>query len=267
MNSKLIAFAFFGCVILLAIGIFFVQKERPVVTNKEPVDVKICNGIGTDDLKVICLAFFTNDPSRCKDAGSFDTYCYESTFGLMKNFSESLCESFSDYTPRTACYLKLAMIEKDFSLCEKSSGRYQQCSWEVAKLTKNSSLCDNLETQFEKLECLAEVTGDDSYCKQITSDLERGTCFIKLGKNADLKRCGEDVPIENPSFTYTQLCISNVALANKDISMCNLLENKEGKWRCLASLSKSIDICNNGESQFWEDFCKVEYIKANFEKI
>ena len=266
MNRRLLTFVILTCIILLAV-VFFTQK-RTVETNKEPVDVKICDDIETYDLKVTCLAIFTNDPSRCKDAGNFDSYCYESVFGAMNNFSEPLCKSFSDYFPRTTCYLVLAMIEKDPSLCENSGGRFQQCSWELAKITKDSKLCEEIEADFEKYECLAEVTRDVSFCEKISPGTENSGCFIKLGKNVDIKKCGEVVPIENPSYSYVQECIANVAKAKKDASICNMIESKEAKWKCLTSLSKSMDICKEGENQFWEDFCKIEYIKIQLgEKI
>jgi len=262
MNIKIVAFTVLICIIISTI-VFFAQKEK-IIEKEESFDIKICDDIKTYDLKLICLSIFTDNPSRCKEAGNFDNYCYESTFEAMKNFSESLCKGFSDYSPRTLCYLRLAETSKDPSLCEKAGGRYQECSWELAKITKNQKLCEEIEVDFEQNECLAEVTGDVSFCEKIISDIERGTCFIMLGKNADIKKCGEIVSIENPSYAYSQQCIVSVALATKDISLCDLIENKEARWRCLASLSKSIDICKGGENQFWEDFCKIEFIKSTF---
>lgn len=265
MNKKILILTVLVIVIISAI-VFSTFRTHPVEI-KEPVNIQICNGIVTNDLKTICLAIFNNQPSKCKEIGNFDTYCYDIVFDSMSNVTDSLCSSFSDYYPRTTCYFRLAKQEKNLSICEKSSGRYQQCSWELAKLTNNHTLCDNLETEFEKDECLAEVTGSDSYCKKISSELERGTCFIKLGKNVDVKKCGEVAPIENPSYAYTQLCISNVALEAKDISLCNLLDNKEGKWRCIAQLSKSISVCDKGETKFWEDFCRIEFIRNSLKQI
>jgi len=259
MNIKIITFAVSICIIISAI-IFFTQKGG-IIEKTEPVDIKICDEIETYDLKITCLAIFTNTPSRCKEAGNFDTYCYEITFGAMKNFSEFLCTSFSEYFPKTTCYLRLAEINKDPSLCEKSGGRYQECSMELAKITKDPKLCEEAGVDFEQNECSAEVTGDVSFCEKIASEAERSICFIKLGKNADTKKCGEAVPIENPSIAYVQECIARVAQATRDSSLCNQIESKETKWSCLASLSKNMQVCDNGENQFWEDYCKIEFIK------
>jgi hypothetical protein len=262
VNIRLVAFAILA-IVIVSIAVFYIFKNKFIEPIKEPANVKICDDIKTYDLRFICLAIFTSDPSKCKDTGDFDTYCYDTVFSVI-NVSESLCKSFSEYYPRTTCYFNLAKLEKDPSLCLESRGRYQKCSWELAKITKNSALCENIETETEKYECLAEVTRDDSFCKKISIDIERTVCFLTLGKNADIKKCGEDVPIENPSFSYTQICISNVARATKDISLCNEIEDKQTRWSCLSQLSKSIDICEKGENQFWIDFCKIEFIKNSF---
>jgi hypothetical protein len=258
MNRRIVAFAILA-VAIISIAAFGLSSMKP--EKKETVGVSICDGIKTYDLKDICLAIFTGNPWKCKDAGNFDTYCYDSVFSSMKNISEPLCKSFAEYYPRTTCYFNLAKLEKNPSLCEESQGRFQKCSWELAKITKNSTLCENIETETEKNECLAEITGDDSYCKRIDVDIERVVCLITIGKNADTKRCGEDAPIQNPSFAYTQRCVSNVAVATKDISLCYQIDDLETKWSCVGKLAKTIDTCDKAENTFWIDFCKIEFVK------
>lgn len=244
---------------MISIAFFVLGSMKP--ETKESVGIKICDDIETYDLKLVCLAIFTGNPWKCKDAGNFDTYCYDAVFSSMKNTSEPLCKSFTDYYPRTTCYFNLAKIEKNPSLCEDSGGNYQRCSWDLAKILKDFKLCEKIEKVSERDECLAEVTGDQSFCKNITDDSERSICFITLGKNLDIKKCGEMASTENPSYAYAQQCIASVALATKDISLCYQIESKEAKWTCVAQLSKSIDVCEKGDSQFWVDFCKIEFIK------
>lgn len=262
MNKKIIIFAILA-IAATTIAFFALKGTKP--QTKEPVGIKICDEMKTYDLKLICLAIFTNNPWRCKDSGNFDTYCYDTVFSSMKNISEPLCKSFAEYYPRTTCYFNLAQLEKDPSLCEKSEGRFQKCSKALAKITKNSTLCENLESETEKYECQAEVTKDDSFCKKITVDIERVVCFMSIGKNADTRRCGEDVPIENPSVNYVKQCIASVAVATKDISLCNQIDDLQTKWSCLGQVSKTIDICEKGENQFWVDFCKIEFIKNSLQ--
>lgn len=269
MNKKLIIFALLAFVII-SITVFYVLKYGIVgtkgeSTKKEPIDVKTCDEMNTYDLKNICLAIFTNDPSKCKDAGNFDTYCYDTVFGVIKDVSESLCKSFSEYYPRTTCYFELAKIKKDPSLCEESGGRYQKCSWELAKILKKPELCENIGVDSEKKECLAEVTCNVSFCKEITNEEEKKICIDSLSKHVSINICKEYIP-EYPSVFYIPECVKNVAITTQNISLCNLIDVKETKWGCFAEVSKSIDVCERADNIFWMDFCKVEFIKNIFTK-
>jgi len=238
---------------------FYVKRSQKEV---EHIDVKICDEMEIPEMKLTCLAVFKHNPSICVKTGNFDKYCYDSVFTTMENISESVCEKFSEYYPRTTCYLRLAKVKKDPSFCEKTSGKYQMCCWELAKLLKNSTLCKEIEVECERNQCLAEVTGNISFCEKVPDLSEKKMCFAKLSKKLTINVCKEYIP-EHPSVLYVPDCIKYVAITTQNISLCDLIDNNEIKWSCLASLSKSMEICKKAEIPFWRDFCEIEFIKEN----
>lgn len=245
--------------ILIIISICLVSFFM-LMYKEENVDITFCKGIETQSMRMTCSAIFRQDPFICKKTGNFDKYCYDSVFGSTKNSSIFECEKFSEYYPNSICYLNLAKIKKNPNLCEKVSGMYQTCYWELAKILKNPKLCENINAICEKNQCLAEVTGNISICEEVPDAVEKKTCIGNILKNVNIDQC-EDTVTEYPSVLYVPDCVKKIALTSKNISLCNLIENKEIKWSCLAGLSKSIDICEKADSNFWKDYCKVEFIK------
>jgi len=218
-------------------------------------------------MKLICLATINGNPLMCDKVGDLNSYCYETVFSAMKNISEDLCEKLSDSFPKNLCYHELAKIRKDPSICNITEGRYQWCCGDLAEITKNYKLCEEIDIYFERTECLAEVTGNLSFCEAIDINKYKSACLIKLGKITDVKECEEVVPKNFPTYSEeVQECILKIALTREDVSLCDLIKAKETRIRCIAKFSDNIKVCEKVEGIFWEDFCKVEFIKSAMEK-
>ncbi len=249
-------------VIVLVISLFVVfnlsSNHKETEELYKEINESHCNEMKTAEMKKTCLAMFEKNLSICEGMPYFNEYCYDKVFILMENFSESLCEKLSKYYPKTTCYIRLAEIKKDESFCKKAGGRYQECSWKLAKLLKKPELCSAIEVDCEKNQCLAEVTGNASYCEKVPDVQEKKACYAKLLKN--VSACGEYIP-EYGEILYIPICLYDLAKTTNNISLCWNITRKETKWQCLAELSKDKRVCNESESQFWKDFCLVEILK------
>jgi len=254
---------FIGIVLVLVIFQFYSIKENEdVINGTEVTGSNICGNFSVPELKIICNAISAQDPFLCTQTGNFEDYCYESVFSTSKNLSEGLCNKFYQYYPRSVCYLNLAKLKRNPSYCEETGGMYQQCSWELAKVMKKPELCSNIEVDCEKYQCVAEVMENSSYCEMVPDIPERKLCYTKLLENATVDNCKEYVP-EIPTVLYLPDCIRYLAERDNNITLCNFIENKELKWKCFATVSDTISICNSSADNFWKEFCEIEFIKAH----
>ncbi len=112
------------------------------------------------------------------------------------------CQQIPEWTNREQCIKTLAITEKNESFCElmKSTG-INNCFIEVAKLKKDSKICENpkLESSYRN-NCYQSVfIVSESVCKDF----------------------------ENERFAFSnerEECLKNIAVERRDISMCKFLE-------------------------------------------
>lgn len=255
-------------IIIIAIPITILtltlNKNAPQERNKV-FDENRCSKFKSPEMKETCKAMVNKNLSICNDLSYFNSYCYEKVTEVYGNLSESFCEGLSKYEPRTDCYIKLAKIEKDPSYCKKAIGKYQMCSWELAKILKKPEPCYAIEVDCEKYQCLAKATGNISYCEKVPDHLEKRACFAKLKENVSM--CGHYVP-EKGEVTYIPTCLHSLAKDLNKKSICwSITTSQEIKWKCLADLGDSSEICNKAKSRFWKDYCLIEFLSNKMSGI
>jgi hypothetical protein len=121
------------------------------------------------------------DPSVCDKTspGRLDM-CY--IWVAVSQGNSSLCDKVQGDLGRDVCYQSVAEITLNYSLCDKFSRRdyaYKDCIEEMAKLTADSSICEQQEPD-SKYFCYAEATRDASFCDKITSWGDRMDCNTAL---------------------------------------------------------------------------------------
>jgi hypothetical protein len=245
-----------GMILIIAVLAIWTSCFKSAEKTYE-INESYCNKIKTSEMRKTCLAMVEKNFSICEELLYFDRECYEKVFVLTKNISELLCKSFSDYEPKSACYVRLAEVKKNASFCENAGGSYQECSWKLAKLLKNPDLCNQIEAECEKYQCFADASGDISYCKKVTDAPEKMACYAKLQKN--VSACGM-YSSEYGEILYVPQCLYDLAKITKDISLCWNITKSDVRWICLADLGATEEVCNKAETQFWKDFCLVEVL-------
>jgi hypothetical protein len=185
-------------VAVVAIVLFSFSFERKPLDN--PVDV--CNKIRDSDERNYCLGIVEADTSFCdkinavglKESCKFGAIISKDNVSLCNTFGEedrntciaiinedaSLCEGMEEYD-RNNCYLPVAHAKKDPSLCNKITYESMKeiCLYDTAIMTKNSSLCENMD-EFLKYPCLAAVKGDISICDNMKNS--KDLCYLGIAE-------------------------------------------------------------------------------------
>lgn len=259
MGKKLlIILLFFLCLTL--ISFFFFSKPN----NVEDLKIESCYNITSGRLKVVCYAIFLKNYTYCNLAQDFSSYCYDSVFPLV-DLNVSFCESLNDAYGRLSCFVNLAIKSRNAEVCEllKDDIPVSICYTNLVEFLNyfnNSVFCNNIPHESTRFTCLAIVTKDIGYCFNITQEIEeRSTCLGILTKNVSYCTI-EATGALSRIVIYS--CIRSIATDLNDMSLCDSIDYEEEKWKCKASLSESIDICDKASGP-WKDFCKIEYIKNN----
>ena len=247
---------FIGLILIISLIIIWNlnSKNTELVYN---LNESYCNNIETPDMKITCMAMFKKDFNICKENFYFNDYCVDKVFQVTKNFSESLCESFSNYYPKMKCYVWLAKEKRDISFCKKAGIREFGCYWKMAILLKNPEICNYMGVDCEKYQCLAEVTGNASYCKKVPDSGEKENCIMRCLKQENA--CKINLP-EYGEILYYPECMYDLAKRTNDISICWKIDG-EIKWKCLADMGATEEVCDQADTQVWKDFCLVEILK------
>lgn len=153
-------------------------------------------------------------------------------------------------------YNDLAISTKNPELCKSIGDMFDtrdECFKEVAKLTNNPEVCKGIGEELGVNSCfeaLAVATKNPSICRNVgcancTYDKHlKQVCFEKVAEstnNPDICENNEDIDSKN-------FCFINVAVALKDISICEKVKS-DGVWlisNCYTDVAvntKNLEIC------------------------
>lgn len=169
--------------------------------------LSICPTIKSTRWKQMCEAVFSGNVDKCVLQRQYgEKEVCESMIAAVKK-QPTMCDSVNPFitgidhtgkvvnmTIATDCYKHYAIATLDSRYCEKSKSpvncqadirmekgeiTLQQCAGDsiclskYAKITKDKAACDQMKGGFagadNKAECLAMITGDESYCESVTS--------------------------------------------------------------------------------------------------
>ncbi len=178
-------------------------REKPTTgyMNNSAKNPGVFGSCDMDDVKCVAkLAFEKKDPELCAKMGSsgyLDTYCY----------------------------MKIAPMFGDTSLCKKVDEFYKpQCIQGIASKHQDPTICEQVTDLFYRKSCyefaynyMGEQTGNIEYCKKAGEKSTTSRCYNSVAiKNNNIKLC---------DYINTQsvgLCYVDYAVAKKD---CSLLPN------------------------------------------
>jgi len=127
------------------------------------------------------LAVMLKDKNLCQDVLDSDI-CIKQVNGELakQNLDSSLCaEAFEP----EACYNLIAYQTQNAELCKKitSSNMKNSCLYDVATLSQNVELCDDVNDKDRCITSIAISKGDESLC-QLATDTNNCINMINLGK-------------------------------------------------------------------------------------
>jgi hypothetical protein len=156
--------------------------------------------------------------------------------------------------------------------CQKLKKPFDKaaCISGVALAGRDSSICMKLSEETLKAACIsiiAECTMDESLCDDRMSDAgDQYTCLTWVARaKKDVSICDA---IDNTN--YKNPCIQEVASARKEVSLCNGIESNSSRDDCIEAVAVSIpdaSLCNKlGSSlDYWKHQCimKVAMVKQD----
>jgi len=83
------------------------------------------------------------------------------------------CNNITDAAQKNSCFVEVAKLKKDVSICNFVQTGKEDCYIEIAKLKKSKETCYLIQITYIKNECLSEVacvTGDLSLCELFESE-------------------------------------------------------------------------------------------------
>ncbi|MFH1721066.1 MAG: hypothetical protein ABH950_00525 [Candidatus Altiarchaeota archaeon] len=138
-----------------------------------------------------------------------------------------------------------------------------ECYQHIAEFTRNESVCqfiesigiptdENLTETTEK--CTSKVAlrkQDPSLCHNITSEYERGVCLEEIGRK--IKK--PTMCLEHPLEVDRTRCLFTVAEETGNSSICELIEDNDGKCYCLGVFGADQDYCEIPSYQEYRNRC------------
>lgn len=221
-DSAIIFFASLAVSVLIALNYkHFVQKQK----NDKTKYVVI-----SDIVLIILVLFslFNYAKSKCLSTESCivkvssvygsDSICEKISPNTMFTYDSENPESYNSYSlGKYACYSKMAVINKNESLCAKSPNKREQdmCYMQLSRVIPQVSLCQKIN-----------VGGYDENDPQ-TSGMNM---FAQWDRD---------------------YCYKNVASQTRDVSKCELIQNNDNKQLCLAILNNDKKYCSNISKQLF----------------
>lgn len=211
-------------------------------------DISTCDSIQSEKKKQYCMngvAIAHEDESHCASVstGKEQDYCYT---GHAYTFNDiSYCGKIVDEDFRDACYYYLAQYNTEPEICE---------NMEPTTVNENGGISNSLtDSCYEDIFNLIEFEHTLSDCDKIISQRSKNDCLINYAvENKDISICDQ----VDPNFglntgTDQEWCISQVASAMIDGSLCEEISSSEMKQSCnkaIVSASGDLDGCDQFEN-------------------
>ena len=201
-------------------------------------------------LNDVCHITFSKKIDSCDSVEKgYDILCYEV---VLENIvvNENTCQNIENDYGKFLCYSKLAVKLRNPEFCKDNLN----CYWNLAISTKDPDYCEYLINEAEKYKCLAKINEDVTFCENIEDEIERKSCVGLLPRGTNDCKIGD---------YYNYDCLYELAKKMRKSSICNLIDLEELKWTCIVDVVNNPDVCN-GAGSFFEDLCRIEYLKNYF---
>jgi len=210
--------------------------------------VFLCNFINVDYKREHCIRDIAKEkqkPSLCDKINdrSIRNECYSSLGSCAE----------VDYAPtKSRCYSTVAMLNEDVSICEMAGSNRDTCLIDIARETRDMSICNNKVGIALKEKCISEVIrvrqafgapeSDVEDCRMLHNASARNNCLFAVAEGTDnIVLCQEVTNDKNvmhsEDLNRKDYCYYYFAIYSDkhkgDRYICNKIESKHWKSRCL----------------------------------
>ncbi len=174
------------------------------------------------------------------------------------------------------CYYNLAMEKEDPTICDKfpdsepqgySSNwastapylRKSSCLRDLAKKTKDPSICKKIKYQLVRDHCLAVVTQNSSLCEGISGRM-RNTCYLEVVAVTKDPRICEKMGTD-PNSLRSCYDILSYYYQKQNLGVCESITGADSEnrrdacYRNIAKVKWNPSICDKIQSQSYKDEC------------
>lgn len=180
-----------------------------------------------------------------------------STSTQNKHIALSVCEKIKDITKKDACN---GIVNGNIEACEALPvWQKLDCYVSLGRRINNNSICDRLNTEGLRYECLARLTKDYEACRKATL---ADYCYYDV---AIIK--GDSIGCKN--ITDGSIRNKCYALLERTPGYCQKISEAVTKDDCyiqVAMLANDFSICQNVESDRWKDMC-VAMVNGDIENL
>lgn len=251
MNKKYLFLSIF-LVIAIILLIFIFSNRLPMF--RPETSIETCDNFNYTETKVICYAFLSGNPEYCKFVNNFNSECIQ--FSVIKGISKDFCENVTDPYTKTWCFSNLAVKNKDPSICDKNindSRFLESCFNNVPFMyyeLHDESYCRSIIDESSRDACLGIVKKDLTYCENLTIEpYEKDIC--------------QSIILRNSSLCWNEgLCYENMAILEKNSTLCNLIGGQWGIAECVGIVSKDVKKCDDMDGTIAKDLCKLYAFKS-----
>ena len=117
--------------------------------------------------------------------------------------------------------------------------------------------CDNVSDSNDKNTCLFNLaieTNDDYFCYKMTNVSFKNPCYQQIAMtNADAVLCAK---VENKPYMERDVCYGNIAIQEKNLSMCNDIESSDYKTLCIAAIKQDTSMCSTIQNANMKALCQ-----------
>jgi hypothetical protein len=223
-------------------------------------DISKCNNIGNSDNNLgfirgieeryACIAFINNDISVCESIPSelknqfTQNNCYIHLASLKKD--KTICENkIQDQEVKDSCYSKVAIFNNESNLCNyilDTTGK-DMCYYDIAISQIDLLICDKMsldnkdsliyKNRYSCYSSIAFLKKDEKICDKIDGLNQKNYCYYGLAiTKTDLLIC-DKVSTEDKSFNQDR-CYASIAYLKKDKNICSHISNKTLNEQCNA---------------------------------
>lgn len=272
MNSK--ALLILGLMVVILVSSCTNQRAEKAVTNEEATTIveSIEKGYAEnarhcesdEDCKIVGQ-FADDDDKSCSCCRGCASHLYSDQLTKNSRVMSACWPVYGCKCVNNTCaaidYIKIAVQQKDSSICQNMIFDKGHCLKSVAIALQNTSICFNIDNNDFKYSCLATIKKDEAICGNIDWEPSKELCY------EDIAVLKEDPLLCEKCDVFKDDCFKEVALLKSSVELCERIVYEYTKIVCLAIVKKDSSICEklpSSEGSTWmKNDCIAEADKAS----